>query len=96
MDIPDEKMPVSKTYRRKNSYGGKRNSLLYQSSLKIDYDEYKKWLEQDYASNFNIETALEGQIEILQKSIEMANDDKLGIKTKYKYLFEEIVKVLLD
>lgn len=26
----------------------------------------------------------------------MANDDKLGIKTKYKYLFEEIVKLLLD
>ena len=92
LDVAEE-FPKKKSIQRKNS---RRKSLLYQSNLKIDYDEYKKWLALDYESNFNIQTALEGQVDYLQKSIEMANENKLGIKSKYKYLFEEIVKILID
>lgn len=64
-----------------------RESMLHRTSFKIDYDEYLKWLRLDFQNNFNIDTALDGKIELLEKSSKMAESSVLGIKNKYKYLY---------
>lgn len=56
------------------------NTLSMNNTLKIDYDDYKDWLLEDYTNKFNIELALDNKIADLQKSIELATQDSMGLK----------------
>jgi RAVE protein 1 C terminal len=68
----------------------------YMINLKIDYEEYKEWLEMDFLNSFNIEQALDGHIQSLDTSLELVDENKLGIDNKNKYLFRELIQILLD
>ena len=65
-------------------------------SFKVDYDEYKKWIRENFENKFNIDKLLEGRINRLQQALEMAREKKLKLKGSQGFIVEEVIKIMID
>lgn len=65
-------------------------------NFRIQYEEYKSWLEEDFKNKFNIDRCLEGKISKLNEALNLIQNREVHLSASDSIVLEEILKIMID